>query len=557
MRLLATLAALLVALPASAQLSGQYGIPSDYPTLSAAVTALTNEGVSGPVWFDLAPGTYAEHVHIGGVEGASASATITIRSSTLDAADVVIAPPEAGSDADNHAIWLDGARYVRLQALTFVATSVRYQTAILLDRDVTGVRILDSVFRGGQAAGPGGGVTAIAIRTGEATIRGDGLQIIRNAFPEVYSAVELLSGFYDPLTGARLVENVIDAQLNGVKLRYANAALIIRNRVDAARNAIELESGTGATAIRQNRTYSRRDGISVLGFWGNQDGEIVNNFVTVFPPPNNRITYGIRIEQDGWDVYHNSVMMIGDAGGYGGALLIEEARYTKVKNNALGATGFGIPYVIQGASPSRPIDTGYNALSSSGYIGQLGGKFTDLADFLAALDAYDDGPDGVGTIETPLGFADALHGDLHTTAAALQSAGVEVGVAVDIDGDPRPNPVWVAPDIGADETGPPPLVGTYTVGSPGADFPTVEEALAALEFYGVGGPVQFDLAPGTYTQRIRIRSFRGASAEARVVFMASQGGVVFRPESVATAANNYIIWLASRVARRPEVRRVR
>ncbi|MDZ4122075.1 MAG: right-handed parallel beta-helix repeat-containing protein, partial [Candidatus Cloacimonadaceae bacterium] len=52
-----------------------------------------------------------------------------------------------------------------------------------------------------------------------------------------------------------------------------------------------------------------------------------------------------------------------------------------------------------------------------------------------------------------------------------------------------------------------PMAGTYTVGSPTADYPTLEEALTAIQYHGVVGHVYFNLQPGTYSGGYVIEDF--------------------------------------------------
>ena len=56
-----------------AQLSGTKTIGSggDYASFTAAVTALTSQGVSGAVTFNVLNGTYNEQIQIGSIAGAS------------------------------------------------------------------------------------------------------------------------------------------------------------------------------------------------------------------------------------------------------------------------------------------------------------------------------------------------------------------------------------------------------------------------------------------------------------------------------------------------------
>ncbi len=78
-------------IPVFCQLSGSYtiGDGQTYVDVSAAISDLQNEGVSGPVVFNIIPGTYAVHVTMNQVPGGSETNTITFQSSTQDSSDVI------------------------------------------------------------------------------------------------------------------------------------------------------------------------------------------------------------------------------------------------------------------------------------------------------------------------------------------------------------------------------------------------------------------------------------------------------------------------------------
>lgn len=62
------------------------------------------------------------------------------------------------------------------------------------------------------------------------------------------------------------------------------------------------------------------------------------------------------------------------------------------------------------------------------------------------------------------------------------------------------------------------LSGTYTVGHPTADFPTVAQVFDVLENCGVAGPVTFQFQPKTYTGPWKIKQILGVSATNTVTF---------------------------------------
>ena len=110
-----------------AQLSGTYTINSDasqnpnYTSFSAAATALTSQGVSGPVLFEVASGTYNEYVTLPEISGASETNRITFLGMGADNQQVVITG-NAGY-TDNAMLTFDGTDYVTFENMTISSTS--------------------------------------------------------------------------------------------------------------------------------------------------------------------------------------------------------------------------------------------------------------------------------------------------------------------------------------------------------------------------------------------------------------------------------------------------
>lgn len=83
-----TVLALLLAATAQAQMSGTYTIDPNgsgsrnFKDFSNATYQLFVQGVSGPLTFEVAPGTYTENWRIAPIQGVSATNTVTFRSKT-------------------------------------------------------------------------------------------------------------------------------------------------------------------------------------------------------------------------------------------------------------------------------------------------------------------------------------------------------------------------------------------------------------------------------------------------------------------------------------------
>ncbi len=100
-----------------AQLSGTYTIgatASNYTSFSAAISALTTNGVNGPVIFKVASGTYASNFTIPNISGSSSTNTITFESAALDSSLVVIQ-----SNSSSDFITLSNAKHIKFQHLGF------------------------------------------------------------------------------------------------------------------------------------------------------------------------------------------------------------------------------------------------------------------------------------------------------------------------------------------------------------------------------------------------------------------------------------------------------
>mgnify|MGYP003801012101 CR=1 FL=1 len=112
------------------QLSGYYtigGTGANYATFTAAVNALSTYGVSGPVTFTVAAGTYNEQISISSITGASATNTIT-----FDGVDknTRILTYSASSTANMATVTFNACSYVTFKNLTINSTGSSYALGV-------------------------------------------------------------------------------------------------------------------------------------------------------------------------------------------------------------------------------------------------------------------------------------------------------------------------------------------------------------------------------------------------------------------------------------------
>lgn len=89
------------------------------------------------------------------------------------------------------------------------------------------------------------------------------------------------------------------------------------------------------------------------------------------------------------------------------------------------------------------------------------------------------------------------------------------------------------------------LNGTYTIGGTSADYATFTDAVLALNQCGINGPVVFNVAAGTYNEKIEIFSINGSSSTNTVTFKAANGdstSVILKNDATGTV-DNYVIKL--------------
>ncbi len=90
------------------------------------------------------------------------------------------------------------------------------------------------------------------------------------------------------------------------------------------------------------------------------------------------------------------------------------------------------------------------------------------------------------------------------------------------------------------------LNGTYTIGGTSPDFATVAAAATRLSLVGVCGPVEFVVAPGTYTGQVLVSNVQGASAINTVTFRGANAATCIITSSTSSGAtvlinsSNYI-----------------
>jgi parallel beta-helix repeat protein len=432
----------------TAMSSGVYtigGVGADYPTIGAAVQALNQFGVCGPVVFNINPGTYLTNMLLDNIHGTSSVNTITFQSTNADSSSVIIQYAAAAA-ADNYVVKLIATSHVTFRQLTFRATGASNGRVVELANGshynvFEGCRILTSTtstssnYAGVYVAGVSnnynrftgnlieGGYYGIYWYGSSSSARGHNLIIENNKIlSSYYYGVNI--AYYDTLTfNGNLVTSAANSgTIYGARIYYCDIIDVIGNDIQIA--------GT-----------STHYGMYIYYCYGTSGRRnlIANNFVSL-TGTGTSTWYGAYFYYNQYsDVYHNSFHM---TAGSSTAYTFYQSGGTDLNmvNNIFSNAGGGYAYYI--GTPAAVTTSNYNNFYATGpSLAYWSAAQANLAALQVAS-----GKDSNSKSTDPLFFSNK---DLHVMNGLLNGAGTPLpSVPFDIDGEPRST---THPDIGADE----------------------------------------------------------------------------------------------------------
>jgi len=351
-------------------LSGTYtigGASPSYASFGAAVTALTTNGVSGAVVFNVRAGTYSERVVLPAITGASATQTITFQSETGTASDVTLRYTPAGT-SDNAVIALNSASYIRILNMTLTSYGVgtSYRCVIVLDGtagSLSGVTIQGNVLNGLLSANNSADLSIIYGHSGVVT---SNLTITHNTFNNGGYGVYLTVSGGTASTGTVIRANTFAGGWGGVSAYNHTAAVIDSNTMSVLFDAIDLGGCTGLISLQRNRIANTGGGYGITLNNCNGDaldyGLIANNFISLLGTSGD---YGINVTNSTYQtIYYNSVNVATPGTGtcfyqaYGGNI--------NVVNNVFSNPGGYYAYYVVSAPAIASSD--HNALYGAGMV---------------------------------------------------------------------------------------------------------------------------------------------------------------------------------------------
>ena len=438
-----------------AQLNGVYtigGSTPDYATISDALTD-AQLGISGPVTFNIRPGTYSGKLFLNDMPGSSSVNTVTIQSENGDSTSVIITDLSSTISSSDFTIFVNGGDYIRMNQLTIERSgSDSYRSVIFMGSNSVNFTVtncivqaeaynfttlnsclvrlpvggaLDSLttFRNNIFLGGSYGLNLSGL---SAVSRLKSVVIENNSFTNQGGQSVFLSNCVDAaIRGNNIVTNTTSTQYEGIHVYASLATEIVKNKIVSSTGSefgVWLDACIG-TALNPTNFF--------------------NNFIVCGGQFN---IAGIEIDGCAYvNIYHNSVNNFSPTPS-AGCINISGLGSSNIEilNNIFINSGTGYSFLLS-PTPITAISLfDYNDL----YV------TTNSSIGIFANDTILDIPDlqtnysiGLNSVSSSAQFISST--DLHSGSAGVNDLGLPLAsVLEDIDGELRSGST---PDLGADE----------------------------------------------------------------------------------------------------------
>jgi hypothetical protein len=482
-RLGGALLALLLSGPAAlAQLSGAYTINSalptggtNYPSFTAAATALAAGGVSGPVTFSVSGGPYTEQLRLPVIAGTSATNRVIFNGNgrTIQYMPLLAAEPAV--------VTLNGADFVTLNNLNVTALPNGVAGwGVQLVNNADNNTVSNCTITCGVAftnAGIVSGASATSI-TGAGTTANQNVTITGNTVQGGYYGIVAMGATTAAPTPGVIISNntVRDFYQYGIYAGYLTAPQIIGNEVTrptatsvTTYYGIYLTTGISGAALEKNRLHGAFPGTTSGSSYGIYVGtgtaatattpnDIVNNLI--YDIASTGGVYGLYNQSAAYTRYYHNTVDIdfptnsSTSNAYGFYQLLGpnvEFLNNIIRINRGGAAPQYAVFLSTGTTGSTI--SNYNDLSGQGSNFVTGAYSLTSFPTLAAWKTANNGAFDQASTGVEPAFVSTTTGDLHPTSSALNGAATPLTrVSQDFTGAARSS---TAPDMGAYEFTPP------------------------------------------------------------------------------------------------------
>ena len=463
---------------------------TNFQTFTAAVNAMLC-GITGPVVFNVVPGTYNEQIRIPNIPNTSAINTVTFQAQNGIPSSVDLTY-SAGTAGTNYTVKLDSAKYFTFRNLTISGTNTTNGRVFELAGTASYDSIVGCVINAPVTTSTSNtiaGIFASSLKGNNNVIRGN---TVNNGSAGIYLAG---TGAAANLTRDHVIENntVNDAYYYGIYANYNKRIKINGNTVNTGSSLFSTAYGINATEcdssyqvignlVNINNSSTTVNGIYIgnsdtaIGVWGkvnnnrvvaatNNTGILYGMYITASPGINvlnNTITintsgassYGLyNNNSDHGNYYNNSVHSTATSASNNFAAYFANTTTVnlKIRNNIFSHKGNGRALFV--SSTAQVLGSDYNMLYTNGAVlaqrGTPAGNFANLATWKSTY------WDVNSIVYAPAFMSDVnLQPDLaNSDVWAMHGRGIQIpGNNVDMNGNPRPTTLTTGvPDLGAYE----------------------------------------------------------------------------------------------------------
>lgn len=453
-----------------AQLSGTKTInPSgsganNYTTFQAAVTALSSQGVNGPVTFEVSPGTYTERITISNIPGTSPTNRVIFKSSTGNQADVRLR--FNNGTGDNWVLRIQDADYITFRDMSIQSLSTTYNAAVAIriiptsnSADATGIEFRNCLLTSQWFVAEENAAIWTTGNTPQLKVKGctigqtKGISFYGISTSVLSNDIEIDSNTFNVQTHASgsgtsdAFEPILIRYFSNIKIRGNN----FTKSGCCADDLIQILDSKNGGEISNNRAYfSGGNGILISNFnpqtTDNNPMLIYNNnFATAYAGYVIRLTSSRAIH-----IYNNNIFNNANPGGGIEGISVTGAQGgIRIVNNIIQANN-GAPLVIPN-NVGNITEVNFNNYFSNGPIARINGSDYNNLNSLRGVISNNPTNDSASYNVVP-GFPNV--NNLTPTAKCL--LGKNVGIGFDINGTARPS----TPSLGSIE----PTYGTNDIG---------------------------------------------------------------------------------------------
>lgn len=444
-------------------LAGNYTInPSgsgatNFTTFQAALNALYCGGVSAPVTFDVAAGTFREQLVVGTIAGTSSTNTVTFTGGAGNAATRVLVFG-ATDNLNRQTVRFSGSSYVSFENMTIRNEGVQYAWPVHIHSGSRNISLKNNII---EITGPGATATnnnfvnvvmSSSVSSATSSMRADSItidtNIINGGYASIYSYNQ--QGIYQNFNN-NILNNPVTYGLyiyNSYELKFRNnqVNMLPTGDLNSVGLYLYVLGSTASTTheITGNKIKNMGQyGINLYNSSGSPGGNsrIENNFIGG-GFRNTTSHAGIYGEYSYyWNIYFNSINLDTACANQSGAIYLTNCTGLDIRNNIMAVTkanSNALPFYAATAANVAQLDNNnyYKAgsaatliylgapLAPNAYVGASGRNFNSFS-----IDPQ---------------FTSAT--DLHVNNGCNNGITI-AGSLVDIDGHARTTP----PDVGADE----------------------------------------------------------------------------------------------------------